>query len=1231
MNRGISRKYRENKALAPDFIELDERTILDMMHATLELAQNIKYYDQNNRANGNWESFLLNNRLFVMAKIIQNGTTEIEKIKLDNDVLKKGLNDEKESVASKTQFSDNFLKLVKKVHDWNDLVNPSGYSTLLSSEITDLMDSIKDSLHMLFNKKKKEGFLDSNFLVELNEFINIEEVDIKKTGNSAEAVKTKMQEAFKEFETFDSIYGKMVFFKETISKKFNKEIMSPKNQAPHLALLVAFYKLFDFVRQDVNSLTKRHLDFYYRELLEQKQNNRIIKHTAMVSCIPNKGIEDETVLKGAPFDFDLGNGQKMPFNCDEETEINQVKIADIKTIFKSEIEPFNSHNSVDAFTYNMLYETDILHALAVKKEIQADNFKDFPLVFGGDRDRQCKIGFVISAPLLILEKGCQVLSIELKLDHDLFQEQATAAFDTLLEEKLEESLELGSAQNLLTPEQISAEKESLKDHILNTFFRHLFDIYITTENGWKVIEYSNTSHQDRIITIKIPLESRSDQMVAFDPLVHDGDYDTDWPCIRFLLNNQAPHHPYIFVKEWEIDYIRITTEVTEVTNMTLSNTNGNLDPTIPFAPFGATPEIGSFFRIQNPLILQRYLSSLELSINWNGLPLIEGGFDKYYEAYQLGIKNDSFKAFISQTRNLARNTSVYKHLEFNLFELDKGYLDHLKHITVDLNDFELNKELPTIANPEGDHEDSLYIMLRKPDIGFGHMVFPEVYAKTAMQNTRVFKKPLPLPRQPYIPVIDHLKVKYTNTAKESMLRKQDDKSAGIKLFHQHPFGYIKIFPGSVKSPCHLIPQIDYKGNLFIGIEEVNPNDILSIGFELIAAILNHTVLELPKISWMYLINNQWHDLSKYILVDNTIGLRKSGIVKIEVPQSIQTDQTVLPSGKFWIRASFGKEKENFSVEINTRVKRVFMQAVPLTSKHAIPSNTQTSDFTHKSVKINTTDAIKTEKVVGPMGLVLDEYMEDETAFYNRVSERLRHKGRGITNWDIERILLEKFQQIEKIRVYGRNSYPNELVLGSNIQIVVIPKNDFNDAGLFQPSELDVDTLEEIKKYAKRYMSDYARVEVCNPIFEKLKIRCRVSFNDEHKSTLLRHRLNKELVNFLSPNLKDFNSEDLFEKSFTKTGIFNFIASRNYVKKVFEFSVIQLVDVMNQYRIIDTEDGKDQNTRNKLQTISAYAILTSVDRHHIIIANSSGKDIKGIGDIAIGSDFIIADEEGNYID
>ena len=64
-----------------------------------------------------------------------------------------------------------------------------------------------------------------------------------------------------------------------------------------------------------------------------------------------------------------------------------------------------------------------------------------------------------------------------------------------------------------------------------------------------------------------------------------------------------------------------------------------------------------------------------------------------------------------------------------------------RNVKVDLNDFEFRNKILLADGEVVTNEDSLYLILSRPDIGFGHGVFPEAYAKVAMHNGRFFKKP----------------------------------------------------------------------------------------------------------------------------------------------------------------------------------------------------------------------------------------------------------------------------------------------------------------------------------------------------------------------------------------------------------------------------------------------------------------------------------------------------------
>ncbi len=54
---GVSQDKRLLPALKPDFVAVDERTSEDLLRFAQQLASELRYYDENNQANGDWTSF----------------------------------------------------------------------------------------------------------------------------------------------------------------------------------------------------------------------------------------------------------------------------------------------------------------------------------------------------------------------------------------------------------------------------------------------------------------------------------------------------------------------------------------------------------------------------------------------------------------------------------------------------------------------------------------------------------------------------------------------------------------------------------------------------------------------------------------------------------------------------------------------------------------------------------------------------------------------------------------------------------------------------------------------------------------------------------------------------------------------------------------------------------------------------------------------------------------------
>lgn len=1180
MNKGSSQETRKNAALRDDYISIDERSMLDLVKFTLDYSEHVKFYGFRNAETDNWNSFLLNSPAFILAMI---ASTEVKKYELKNPDQESWSKPEEELQIIRNQILDIFHLISR----WHELLTKTNYRGVLYPEIKNL----------------------NSFAAGISQMLADDQQEIQLLR-----------------QVYDSIFGTIVFIREKASKNLESEIFRHHNHQPHIGLLISFLKLFRHLQNDINTLTKKHLDYYYLEILQQRKRKQE-PATSILGIQLQQGTDELHLSKGEKCEFVFEGNQKLAVIATSDTEINRAEITDVITLFKDDYFPFSNEYEEDNFSFNVLYEADILRNGKLNRMTEVSDFTDFPATLGEEqkhsdsdenRIRMSNIGILVSSPTLILEKGRQEIEVIFKISPASWK-MTVKMLKGLINQEIKDEVEKSETENI--PDQ-----ERIKKRVVTRFFSEAFVVYITGRQGWQRIDTFQIKINDSETALKIDikLNGNADKLVTFDSKIHEAEYALEWPGIKLLLNNETQYHPYRILRNMVIEYVIIKANVSEVSNLTLANSAGNLDQTIPFMPFGPVPAVGSYLQIKNPLILQRNLTKLEFTINWNGLPNAENGFSDYYEAYGKNIENNSFKAITTANRNSNLVSGKQNQKEFDLFEANSDTLKSEKTIRINVDELDLNNQIdPSEINPH-DSARSLFIVLTNPEIAFGHQIFTAIYAEAALHNSRFKRRQTELPNQPYTPVIERLTANYTNTSREVMQRKQDEKESDIKLIHLYPLGFVQVFPGPVKSQSFLLPQIEHKGNLVIGLKQIKPDDVVSIGFELLPAVYIHSAIDVPVIHWEYLLNNEWISLEGFLLEDTTGGLIKSGIVKIEIPYAIQFDNTRLPTGKFWIRAAYNG-KEN----LNSRIKNVFTNAVCVISDQTETETPNVLISDQKVEKISFSGLKGIGKINGPFAIEINPLVESEESFYNRVSEHLRHKNRAVTNWDVERIILDKFKNIERVRVYGRNSHPRELIKGCSMQIVLIPKNNLDDGMKRRNNKVDYHTLAEVKKYISKMVSPYVKVEVSNPVYEQLKVRCRVKFNDFQKRGSLRNILNNDLISYLSPDIENSFIEKGFDESISKTEILNFIESRPYVEFVTQFSVLQLVEVQGKYKIIDTAKI---GAIEELRTISPYAILTSVPQHQIEVVPDEITElpaISGVGDLAIESDFVISDENGMY--
>lgn len=152
---------------------------------------------------------------------------------------------------------------------------------------------------------------------------------------------TKIAGDWKAFFSQFNLEGKNPHFKnnfelDRIKNDINTIIEDYKKEAsltPHLALFISFLLLLENSKQRFNTITKRHLDFYYKEILQIEKlpatPDKVYMLFELAKNAPQQKIEVKTAFDGGK---DL-IGKNRIYQSSEELIANKATVALLKNIY----------------------------------------------------------------------------------------------------------------------------------------------------------------------------------------------------------------------------------------------------------------------------------------------------------------------------------------------------------------------------------------------------------------------------------------------------------------------------------------------------------------------------------------------------------------------------------------------------------------------------------------------------------------------------------------------------------------------------------------------------------------------------------------------------------------------------------------------------------------------------------------------------------------------------------
>ncbi|MDD3076740.1 MAG: baseplate J/gp47 family protein [Proteiniphilum sp.] len=984
------------------------------------------------------------------------------------------------------------------------------------------------------------------------------------------------------------------FQKDEDIETFLRSVEEGGSIKPHLALYVAFIQLLEFTKSRFNTLTRRHLDFYYQHILQIEKLPPTVDKVHVLfelakNCVDAQ-IADGTQLDGGKD----GKGQKRIYETDGELIANQVKVVQLRNLY-------NDHKNSKLKASEKAASFD-----GVGGDFPNDEVKWWPFGHyhapGYPELPDAKVGFALASDVLAMREGER----NVKLTIEFVTSPASLPVSMLTE-----NLEIWC----------SGEKGWLGPFTVQP---QLYD-----ENG-KTIYASELNVATKKITLAFQVPKEEKPVTVYQQAIHGENFTTGLPVCRVLIQTEKEegHALYRRLVEKEVKAISIDVDVRRIEGLELENDIGTLNASKPFFPFGTRPVKGSNFYLGYSELFKKEWDTFDVEINWKNTPEKLGSYDAFvdlyfayrtdylYQASSSGYLDGIFlsekvdaviqevdavirKVVEDNSLTMEKGVKIVNKNPDNLLVTDDSYFKAL----IEIKHREEWMTLPgklTLFTPEGEGFATRFSVTNAGyetgkngparlslEQSFLHDLFPRIYALTLASE----EKTALIPNEPYTPLVENIRLNYTATATcNTAASEQDYRSNPLQLFHEHPFGqseehlFMKnqlSFLSDADKKIYPVPTYCKGGELYIGLENVLPQQQVSLLVQVLEGSENpeaDTFTGKQKVAWSVLFHNEWKQLdSTYMITNETDNFLKSGIVRFSLPKGINSDGTRLPGGLVWVKATTYKNYDAVckTMAIHAQVVQARFTDHGNELSH-LEKGLEAGNIAKLLQRISTVKGISQ-----PFSSFGGTPRETDAQYYRRVSERLRHKHRAITLWDYEHIVLQEFPEIHKVKCLNHTA-ENSFLSPGDVMVIVIPdivnKNVFD---IYQP-RVSRALLNRVQQYLNQLNSFHVHAVVRNPDYEEVTVALKVKFHEGYDESFYKKQLNEDITRLLSPWAFEQTAEIRFGVTLHRSTVINWIEKLGYVDYVAD---------------VNLQKGGEISTKS-VSPESPKAILVSARQHKI---------------------------------
>jgi len=690
VREGTSLFNRVLAALNTGYAKVDDRRDADLILFAKRYAAFLNYYDATNTLTGDWQTLMKMDACVGLAELMKADISRLYDYKL---LLYKQIRDTSTSVADvKKNFKflyDFLFSLVRSTDEQYRLV-PAELPQIdvLRGAITSKMADAVTNLALLFDifKTSPLDLIDptvadldrDNVPLELSSSGEFKVAELDPVWQPAGPLPYSIVAvmdipsaslSFTEKDQVqwiinhnlfnaqvDALLNGVAFLATQALELFNKVIADYPDHHPHYALFLAFIKLFKVAQDDLNRYTQRHLDFYYKDVLQLK-NKLPEPDLAHLTLELQKPVNKHLLTKDTLF-----KGGKDAVGAERFYTLLQ------DTVFSNAVIE-KMHSWQQAGQSDRKWIKSSLIANSDNGRDQKLSSPDKSWFTFGDANKQgnAEIGFGIASNLLFLKEGKRIVTVQVKFRNDL---TGYTGFST-----------------------------------------DCFKARLTGVKGWHDVKILTARFDSpRELSFSFTLEGDDPAIVPYLEKAHQSLLDIDLPLLQIFLDQDVLNGiPYALLCNKTLSSINLSVDVTGVRDLALSHDLGSIDPSKPFKPFGDFPSKDASFYIGSNEVFQKPLSSLFLDFSWKDAGNIPG-FDpnafflkanKWDDANKYAIESDGINfqstPFIPARINFEPNEqlsigTIEGFMRVRLADSDYSYSSYLKKVSTQLSNTTFKKE-----------------------------------------------------------------------------------------------------------------------------------------------------------------------------------------------------------------------------------------------------------------------------------------------------------------------------------------------------------------------------------------------------------------------------------------------------------------------------------------------------------------------------------------------------------